>query len=113
MVKMANPNGTHISACGAKISEAHFHRNAAKALLEKDQTLSAAEKAHRIWLAREELTKALLSTTEGTALLGRRSVVESPEYQGAVVEAIQAETIRELSRFSSGQALLRANEISV
>jgi len=85
---MSNPKnkGSQLqSACGAEVSAAHFNRNVARQLLRKTLGLSEADKAKRVFAAREALTAALLATPEGTKLL---MSVEAAVMAADAVEAL-------------------------
>jgi hypothetical protein len=93
------------SVCGAMVTEAHYHRNIVREMMEenpvagllaKDKTLDAEGKAARLYQARafllkavDHLTTALASTSEGRALLVENAPVEFPETE---IEALQHNT---------------------
>lgn len=86
---------TFLAACGANITKAHFYRNTAKellgGLLKKDKTLNDEGKALKLFMAREALTKALMSTSEGQKLLlDAEAQVVTSEFMDSVEEQIEA-----------------------
>lgn len=82
---------TFMAACGANISKAHFYRNTAKELLSgllaKDKSLNDEGKALKMFMAREAMTTALMSTAEGQALL---SSVEAQIVTADFMEEVEA-----------------------
>lgn len=87
---------TFMAACGANISKAHFYRNTSKelltGLLAKDKSLNDEGKALRLFMAREALTKALMTTAEGQALLQNvEAQIVTGDFLDAVEVAIDAE----------------------
>lgn len=87
---------TFLAACGANISKAHFYRNTAKellgGLLAKDKKLNDAGKALKLFMAREALTKALMATAEGQALLAKvETQLVTSEFMDAVEVEVEAE----------------------